>query len=246
MVFLLSFVLRLSLTVVAFVLAMLLVFLILGQCSTLSAYLEVYLADIAYNSLLPLFKLVSGQSNNTIKKTLFRLGYYGVCMVEDGAEATSCTDYGSLESVNGKIGIRLGNLTTLLMVDIAVGWHQLIHYQLVIAVIIATLLFIIMLLWLLIPRVPKRFETLIAATGLGFITIVLLGATAMVHHAAISGAMGVVKASLAGVMAMTRGVRANAMTWTALIMLLILVVLVGFSVVRTRMLAQAQTKRDTL
>lgn len=192
-------------TFIAFII---LVFLLLGQCHTNLTFSNVYLAEVHYN-----------QTTTALNDTApsLRMGFRGACIVT--AKETNCSDYGLLQQ-----RWTATPLTKVLLADVAVSWHKLTHYHLVLVGVIVGLVKMGLILYTMVPRLPRHFQVLLVCVGVAAVEVILVGALAIAHHAATLAAIYTAGEASGDQIAITRGGRANGMTWAAVTLALLSVV----------------------
>lgn len=198
-----------------FISFIILVFLLLGQCHTNLTFSDVYLAEVHYNQLT--IAISTNTTNNALddQGTELRMGFRGACIVT--AKETNCSDYLLLHQ---RLSLNENELVQL--ADIAVSWHRLTHYHLVLVAIVVGIIKMGLILYTMLPKLPRHLQVLLVCVAVAGVEVMLVAASAIAHHAATLGAIYTAAEASSYHLAMTRGSRANGMTWAALTLCLLL------------------------
>lgn len=199
----------------------LLAFLLVGCYSTELAYSLVYLLEMLFGNETEF--LVASQ-NQTLTLLTLKSGYLAMCVSSD--TSTVCAAAHNLSSLyeSSKVELAEGSLS---LADIATSLANVCNPHLLVCCIILSLVLTLLILWTAIPRIPGKIFIRRAAFGVGAISVLLWGLGAMLQHQTVLTAVLLVKVSSMDIVSVSRGQRAEAMTWTALLFLIVATIGIG-------------------
>lgn len=219
-----------------------LTFLLLG-CTTLPrTYSSVYLATVHFNQTI----LPHADTNSTTNSTAacFKMGYLGLCLVL--GNSTQCAPYLALTNITNAAYTTVltsGNQSLLLdMAKVATGVNNACHPHLLMASIVITLVLLTLGAWCMLPFVPGKYWARNCGCCIAAINVLLWGLGSMLQHTAIETATNTIASASMGLLSMEMGKRADAMTWTAFLFLIVLLLCSGVEWLRESRIASLESK----
>ncbi|EMG45704.1 FIG1 Factor-induced gene 1 protein [Candida maltosa Xu316] len=208
--------------IIQFIATVLLSFLLLGCIDTSSNFSNVYLIDYKFNSTSLLYNHLSSSSNSSIHSTTLddlsvRIGYMGVCLHH--GEDLACTSYSALETFQDySISMLSANLD---LVQLAESFSSICHPRMLLSTIVLTLVSLVFLCYCIIPIVPGKFLVKKINAVVTFLNIMLWGLGSMLERQAVATSMVMMEESSFQLLSVSKGGRAEAITWTAFSFLLV-------------------------
>lgn len=234
---------KLLITILTFISAILLSFLLLGCVGTAGIYLKVYLAELRFNESSDLFGRIQayyGSVNSTnLSNITINLGYLSACI---NTGNITCSSYKVLDQYIGGIGVPLisHSSSELDLIQLSKSYSDSSHPNLLIASIIILFIILILLCYAGLPFVPGIFFVRCTVVGLSVIMTLLWGLGSMLQMTAVTSVKNVVGPASLYLVKVNRGVRAEAITWTAFSM--ILLVTIGSSAVLVQEVLRIKNK----
>lgn len=197
-----------SATIAAFLLS----FLLFGCVSSEAAYSLVYLLKMQFDQ-----EKSDISFNNLASDIVLKAGYLAMCVSINST--TACAAAHNLSALYELSSLQLLE-GTVSLADISIRISEVCNPRLLVSCILLSLTLIVFILWLAIPLVPGKIIMRRVTFGLGCVTVLLWGLGSMLQHQTILTAVALVDVSSLGLVTLSRGGRAEAMTWTAFLFLM--------------------------
>jgi len=203
----------------AFIATTILGFLFLGCVSPTSMYSSVYLAKIEYNDTSELYPRISTyfkSINNTGADALsITLGYNGGC-IEMNLNST-CYSYAVMTQLLKKYQVPVVPNAKLQLdiIQLSLAMGNSYHPNVLITTIIMMVAQLLFLCYCSLPKAPGIKRITMAGTILATIISILWGFGSMLQHEAVTAAAGVTSPASMDIVILKRGIKADAMTWSA-------------------------------
>ena len=195
-------------------------FLLVGCTGEQDTFSSVYLLELKYNSSSSL----SSDSKDKVNLDFsVRIGYLGVCLMED--KKTSCTPVANFTSLSDTDDLFNGALSKGEH-DINIGkigqkFRDVCYVNVLIAGIIINLLVLLVMFWGLIPFLPGRVACTRIASFFSCVNVLLWGLGTMLLYVATKSGKNLIGTSSASLVVAKIGGRAQAMSWTSFTFILL-------------------------
>lgn len=237
---------KLFTVLLAFISTVLLAFLLLGCVGTALMYSLVYLAQLEFNETSDLYSRVEayyGSSNSSnLSSIAINIGYTSAC-IRTG-DSSTCSKYGVLHDYVGNTAVPLisNSSSRLDLIELTEKYSNSSHPNILIATIIVMIVILLLLCYVSLPFVPGVFMVRYGIVGLSVLMSLLWGLGAMLQYSAVTAAQEVVGPASMYLVQLSRGTRADAMTWTAFAMIVVVAIGSGFTLMTD--LRRANAKQD--
>lgn len=209
-------------------------FLLLGCVASDSTYSDIYLAQMLFNVSSELFP-----SSNTTS-LLIKTNYLGMCVTE--GSSTICSATSNITLLEQYTEISVLN-TSLNLADLCKLVSDVCHPRILAATILLALVVMIICIYCAVPALPKRKEAKQISCGLAFINVLLWALGSMLQQQTVTGATKFIGSASLGLVRVTLGKRAEAITWTAFAFLIVAALGLLVGVVREKWSEHTATKR---
>lgn len=198
-----------SATPVATVIAVFLLgFLFVGCSGSGSAYSKVYLVTLRFNNTV-----AEAVSSNSLASNLsLAAGYMAMCATI--SDSTVCSMASNTSALDPYATIDVAD-SPVSLVALAQALRRVCHPRLLETSLAMCLALLVMMAWLSVPFLPGKFAVRRAACAVAAVTVLVWGLGAMLQHQAVAGARAFSEMALLGLVEVTRGARAEAMSWAA-------------------------------
>lgn len=216
----------------SFISFFLLGFLLIGCASTNSSYSSVYLVKVAFNETLDAYT-----GNGTTGS--LRVNYMALCSTTTGAmECSTLRNYTAL-SAGSMVDTPAGSLS---LADLASQLNDVCTPYILVTALVLVFMILLCELWLAIPLVPWKVPVRRFAAVIALLCALLWGLGAMLQHQAIRCAQVFISAATLSAVLVSRGSRAEAMSWTSFAFLVLVFIALVFRVVRDAHVRQRDEK----
>ncbi|KAK6460741.1 Ca2+ regulator and membrane fusion protein Fig1-domain-containing protein [Scheffersomyces coipomensis] len=203
--------------VLLFIAIVLLGFLLIGCLDNTNQYSKIYLAQFQFNQTSSdvMNDIMISNSTQTFDSISLKVNYLAVCI--DLNQNLTCTTYDKLNNLTSfnDISISPTSSLNLNLISIVKSFSKICHPKVLEATIVLTLVLLLTICYTSIPYIPfksnvKKFNCVLASG-----TTLLWGLGSMLQMEAVNTSTIMVNDASMDMVVANRGLRAEAMTWTA-------------------------------
>lgn len=228
-----------------FIVPVLLSFLLLGCVGTTPIYSQVYLARLEFNQTSDLYPRVKAyyetvklRNVTDLSSIVFKIGYLGTCIEID--ETTTCLKISNLQDIIEDNGIPLISQSSskVNLVEITQNYSNSTHPTILIISIIIAIMILLLLCYINLPLVPGTVTVRYIIMVLSILMTLLWGLGSMLQMTAVTTAQNIIGPASLNLIQLSRGTRAQAMTWTVFSMIFLVTLAIGFMIISNRKIYQ--------